>query len=43
VALELRPREILRQRSQIGFVFQNFNLFPHLTVAATRFKARSPF
>jgi polar amino acid transport system ATP-binding protein len=29
---ELRPREILRQRSQIGFVFQNFNLFPHLTV-----------
>jgi polar amino acid transport system ATP-binding protein len=29
---ELKPREILRQRSQIGFVFQNFNLFPHLTV-----------
>ena len=29
---ELAPREILRQRSQIGFVFQNFNLFPHLTV-----------
>ena len=29
---ELVPREILRQRSQIGFVFQNFNLFPHLTV-----------
>ncbi|MGW0023115.1 amino acid ABC transporter ATP-binding protein [Rhodococcus sp. NPDC003383] len=28
---ELRPREILRQRSRIGFVFQNFNLFPHLT------------
>ncbi len=24
--------EILRQRTQIGFVFQNFNLFPHLTV-----------
>ncbi|WP_280236737.1 amino acid ABC transporter ATP-binding protein [Nocardia cyriacigeorgica] len=30
---ELREREILRQRSRIGFVFQNFNLFPHLTVA----------
>jgi polar amino acid transport system ATP-binding protein len=29
---ELAPRDILRQRSQIGFVFQNFNLFPHLTV-----------
>jgi polar amino acid transport system ATP-binding protein len=28
---ELREREILRQRSQIGFVFQNFNLFGHLT------------
>ncbi|MFD3421626.1 amino acid ABC transporter ATP-binding protein [Streptomyces decoyicus] len=29
---ELREREILRQRTQIGFVFQNFHLFPHLTV-----------
>ncbi|MFC9847190.1 amino acid ABC transporter ATP-binding protein [Streptomyces sp. NPDC060223] len=29
---ELREREILKQRTQIGFVFQNFNLFPHLTV-----------
>ena len=29
---ELSNRDILRQRSQIGFVFQNFNLFPHLTV-----------
>ena len=29
---ELRERDILRQRSQVGFVFQNFNLFPHLTV-----------
>jgi polar amino acid transport system ATP-binding protein len=29
---ELRERDILRQRSQIGFVFQGFNLFPHLTV-----------
>ncbi|WP_026162960.1 amino acid ABC transporter ATP-binding protein [Kribbella catacumbae] len=27
---ELREREILRQRSQVGFVFQNFNLFGHL-------------
>ncbi|MFC9238530.1 amino acid ABC transporter ATP-binding protein [Streptomyces decoyicus] len=28
---ELSERAILGQRSQIGFVFQNFNLFPHLT------------
>ncbi|MGW1836626.1 amino acid ABC transporter ATP-binding protein [Streptomyces sp. BBFR2] len=29
---ELREREILRQRTDIGFVFQDFHLFPHLTV-----------
>ncbi|WP_424215667.1 amino acid ABC transporter ATP-binding protein [Streptomyces sp. BI20] len=29
---ELPAREVLRQRTRIGFVFQNFNLFPHLTV-----------
>lgn len=29
---ELPERTILRQRSEIGFVFQNFNLFPNLTV-----------
>ncbi|MEU8199705.1 amino acid ABC transporter ATP-binding protein [Streptosporangium sp. NPDC049046] len=29
---ELPEREIFRQRTRIGFVFQNFNLFPHLTV-----------
>jgi polar amino acid transport system ATP-binding protein len=28
---ELKEREILKQRRHIGFVFQNFNLFPHLT------------
>ncbi|MEU4338831.1 amino acid ABC transporter ATP-binding protein [Micromonospora lupini] len=28
---ELSERQILRQRADIGFVFQNFNLFPHLT------------
>jgi polar amino acid transport system ATP-binding protein len=28
---ELKERQILAQRTQIGFVFQNFNLFPHLT------------
>ncbi|BCJ46459.1 glutamate ABC transporter ATP-binding protein [Actinoplanes ianthinogenes] len=28
---ELGERQILRQRARIGFVFQNFNLFPHLT------------
>ncbi|MER6386992.1 amino acid ABC transporter ATP-binding protein [Streptomyces sp. NPDC001523] len=29
---ELSERAILAQRSRIGFVFQNFNLFPHLTL-----------
>ncbi len=29
---ELSERRILQQRARIGFVFQNFNLFPHLTV-----------
>jgi polar amino acid transport system ATP-binding protein len=28
---ELKERHILKQRARIGFVFQNFNLFPHLT------------
>ncbi|MFF9152535.1 amino acid ABC transporter ATP-binding protein [Streptomyces sp. NPDC014846] len=29
---ELPERQVLRQRTRIGFVFQNFHLFPHLTV-----------
>ncbi len=29
---ELTDRAVLKQRSQIGFVFQSFNLFPHMTV-----------
>ena len=28
---ELREREISHKRAQIGMVFQNFNLFPHMT------------
>jgi polar amino acid transport system ATP-binding protein len=28
---ELAERHVLRQRTGIGFVFQSFNLFPHLT------------
>ncbi|MHC6594594.1 amino acid ABC transporter ATP-binding protein [Arthrobacter sp. C152] len=28
---ELREKEILKQRTEIGMVFQNFNLFPHFT------------
>jgi polar amino acid transport system ATP-binding protein len=29
---ELNHREIARRRADIGMVFQNFNLFPHMTV-----------
>ncbi|MGZ3356661.1 MAG: amino acid ABC transporter ATP-binding protein [Isosphaeraceae bacterium] len=29
---ELSEKHILQQRSKIGFVFQNFNLFPHLSI-----------
>ena len=29
---ELAPREVSRRRSEIGMVFQHFNLFPHMTV-----------
>lgn len=29
---ELRPNEIAARRADIGMVFQNFNLFPHMTV-----------
>ena len=28
---EMHPREVCRQRADIGMVFQRFNLFPHLT------------
>lgn len=28
---ELREAEVLRRRTRVGMVFQNFNLFPHLT------------
>jgi polar amino acid transport system ATP-binding protein len=28
---ELREREVARKRSEIGMVFQHFNLFPHMT------------
>jgi polar amino acid transport system ATP-binding protein len=29
---ELREREVARKRTEIGMVFQSFNLFPHMTV-----------
>ncbi|MBN9193999.1 amino acid ABC transporter ATP-binding protein [Microbacterium sp.] len=31
---ELSDRDLCRQRQRIGMVFQNFNLFPHMTVLA---------
>ncbi len=33
---ELKEKAILRQRINVGYVFQNFNLFPHLTVLEER-------
>lgn len=30
--VELRESEVLAQRTEVGMVFQNFNLFPHLNV-----------
>jgi len=30
--VELKDREVARQRRELGMVFQSFNLFPHLTV-----------
>ncbi len=29
---ELKEKDILRHRAEVGMVFQNFNLFPHLSV-----------
>jgi polar amino acid transport system permease protein len=29
---ELKEKDILKRRADVGMVFQNFNLFPHLTV-----------
>lgn len=36
---ELREKEVLRQRTHVGMVFQNFNLFPHLTALANIIEA----
>jgi len=36
---ELRQREISRQRAEIGMVFQQFNLFPHMNVLANVIEA----
>ena len=45
---ELRDKEITQKRSEIGMVFQQFNLFPHMTavqnvmLAPVRVKGLSP-
>jgi polar amino acid transport system ATP-binding protein len=36
---ELRDREVARRRADVGMVFQNFNLFPHMTVLANIIEA----
>ena len=36
---ELSDREVCRQRTQVGMVFQHFNLFPHMTVLANVMEA----
>jgi polar amino acid transport system ATP-binding protein len=36
---ELREREVAAQRSDIGMVFQRFNLFPHMTALANVMEA----
>ncbi len=36
---ERREKSILRQRTEVGMVFQNFNLFPHLTALANVMEA----
>ena len=36
---ELKEKEILRRRADVGMVFQSFNLFPHLTVLGNLIEA----
>lgn len=36
---ERREKSILQQRTEVGMVFQNFNLFPHLTALANIMEA----
>ena len=38
---ELHPREIAKQRREIGMVFQHFNLFPHMTALENCIEAPS--
>ena len=38
---ELRDREVARRRTEIGIVFQHFNLFPHMTVLQNLIEAPS--
>jgi polar amino acid transport system ATP-binding protein len=36
---EMRPREVAKQRREVGMVFQHFNLFPHRTALANIIEA----
>jgi polar amino acid transport system ATP-binding protein len=36
---EMRPREVAKQRRDVGMVFQHFNLFPHRTALANILEA----
>ena len=39
---ELRDSEVCRKRSEIGMVFQRFNLFPHMTALRERHRGAAP-
>ena len=38
---EMKPSEVAAQRRDIGMVFQQFNLFPHMTALTTSWRRRS--
>ena len=39
---EMKPRDVAKQRREVGMVFQHFNLFPHLTALGNIIEAPPP-